>query len=77
MPDLEDEGPAVEEIARLQAREAQINAVEGVVRDYHFALDTRQHGGIAAHKAIEAIMTALGMPWVAHAELRRREKKPG
>jgi len=55
----------------------RLGAVQTAIRDYHYALDTRQHGGIAAHKAVEAIMQALGMPWDQHAELRRRERKPG
>ncbi|WP_313329449.1 hypothetical protein [Comamonas sp.] len=42
------------------------------IRDYHYALDTRQHGGVAAHAAVDAIETALGMPWHQGQEAGRR-----
>lgn len=53
----------------------KLRAIESTIRDYHFALDTRQHPGVSAHKALEAIMAALDMPWVMRAELHRREKR--
>lgn len=62
--------------ANLRVLDEALAAVETAIRDYHFALDTRQHGGQAAHLALQAIMAALDMPWVMHAELRRRERKP-
>ncbi|WP_441280623.1 hypothetical protein [Tardiphaga sp. 862_B3_N1_1] len=42
------------------------------VRDYHYALDTRQHGGVAADKAIKAIERVLDMPWQQGAEAAQR-----
>ena len=54
----------------------KLRAIEAAIRDYHFALDTRQHPGVSAHKALEAIMAALDMPWVMRAELHAREKRP-
>ena len=47
-------------------------AVKQAVRDYHFALDTRQHGGVAAGKALDAIQSALGMHWKQGAESATR-----
>ncbi|KZK32042.1 hypothetical protein A4F85_04840 [Delftia sp. GW456-R20] len=40
-----------------------MDAVLQALRDYHYALDTRKHGGIAASNAIHAIEAALGMEW--------------
>ena len=48
------------------------DAVTQAVRDYHFALDNRQHGGVAAERAIDAIQTALGLHWVQGAEASTR-----
>ncbi|CUA97780.1 hypothetical protein [Comamonas thiooxydans] len=54
--------------AQAEAREAVTQAV----RDYYFALDTRQHGGAAASKALDAIQKALGVNWVQGAEASAR-----
>jgi len=40
-----------------------LDQVRQAVRDYHFALDNRQHGCIAADAAINSIETALDMHW--------------
>lgn len=57
---------------------AELAAVIHAIRDYHLALDQREHGGVAAHKAIEAIQTALNMPWTQGAEAARRAtQQPG
>lgn len=47
--------------------------VETAIRDFHFALDSRQHGDVAAHKALSAIQQALGMEWRQGEEKKRRE----
>lgn len=36
---------------------------------YHHALDTRQHGGVAASNLIDSVEGALGKPWVQGATL--------
>lgn len=46
-----------------QAQADALDAVKQAVRDYHFALDTRQHGGVAAGQALDAIQGALDMHW--------------
>ena len=48
--------------------------IKQAIRDYYFALDTRQHGDIAAHKAFSAIQEALGMEWTQGAEAKRRKR---
>lgn len=58
----------------------QLHAVESAIRDYHFALDSRQHGGVAQDKAFNAICQAMGMEWKqgveAAARARLGEKDP-
>lgn len=53
------------------------DAIQQAIRDYHYALDTRQHGGAAADRAFTAIREALGMGWVQGAEARRRASPGG
>ena len=62
-------------LVNVHAPQAQADARDAVsqaVRDYHFALDTRQHGGVAAGKALGAIQEALGLNWVQGAEASAR-----
>lgn len=49
-----------------------LDAVRQALRDYHYALDTRKHGGVAAGNAIHAIEAALGMEWNQGAEAAAR-----
>ena len=58
-------------VAVVEERERIMSAIH----DYHFALDERRHGGIAAELAIGAIQQILTMPWVQGAEQKRREEK--
>ena len=55
-----------------QAQADARDAVTQAVRDYYFALDTRQHGGAAASTALDAIQKALGLNWVQGAEASAR-----
>jgi hypothetical protein len=48
------------------------DAVRQAIRDYHFALDNRQHGGVAADQALKAIEVALGTHWVQGKERAAR-----
>lgn len=41
----------------------QLEKVRAAIRDYHYALDTRQHGGVAQDRAFNAICVALNMSW--------------
>lgn len=65
--------------AQLSPQQAQpadaMEPVRQAVRDYHYALDDRQHGGVAAHKAIYAIEEALGMHWKQGLEASLRADK--
>ena len=47
--------------------------IEAAIRDYHYALDMRQHGGVAQDKAIKAIESALNLHWRQGEELARRK----
>ena len=46
--------------------------VETAIRDYYFALDSREHGGVAQDRAFRAIQEAMGMRWVQGEEAGRR-----
>jgi hypothetical protein len=62
-------------LARLSDAQASIQALEAVkqaIRDYHYALDTRQHGGVAQDRAFSAICSAMGMHWVSGNEKEYR-----
>lgn len=48
--------------------------IRAAIQDYHFALDSRAHGGIAQNRAFNAICEALGMHWEQGKELQRRAK---
>ncbi|MEQ6473876.1 Lar family restriction alleviation protein [Comamonas thiooxydans] len=57
--------------ARLAGMYTQ-DAVTQAVRDYYFALDTHQHGGVAAGVALGAIQKVLNLNWVQGAEASTR-----
>lgn len=50
--------------------------VRDAITGYHLALDERQHGGVAANAALDAIQDALGMQWVQGAALAAKEAHP-
>lgn len=54
---------------------ATLHLIEQAIRDYHFALDNREHGGVAAGKAIDAIEELLGRPWRQGEETALRSLK--
>lgn len=58
-----------------QAVARALEPIQQAIRDYHYALDTRQHGGVAQGKAVGAIEEALGMPWKRGEELVARTPK--
>lgn len=63
--------PAPEAAPAAPAVDA-LDAVRQAVRDYHYDLDMRRHGDIAACNAIDAIQAALGMAWTQGAEAAAR-----
>jgi len=65
------------ELAAAQADVARLQGVAQAIRDYHFALDTRQHGGVAQDKAFNAISQAMDMHWVQGAEAAARAAQKG
>ena len=50
--------------------------IVSAIRDYHDALDKREHGGNAAYLALTQIQNILDMPWVQGTERKQREEKP-
>lgn len=58
-----------QESDRLLAR------IRAEIRDYHHALDRREHGGLAQERALNAIQNILGMPWRQGDETARREDR--
>ncbi len=63
-----------EHIAVAEALEQLVatDLVRQAIRDYHFALDCRVHGILAADKALKAIEDALGTHWVQGSEIAER-----
>ncbi|HEX8894402.1 MAG TPA: hypothetical protein VF783_13820 [Terriglobales bacterium] len=49
-----------------------LQMIRTAIRDYHFALDMRQHGGVAQDRAFHVICGALGMYWTQGEEAGRR-----
>lgn len=47
-------------------------AIIAAIRDYYFALDSRQHGGVAESAAFSRIEEVLGMQWIPGEEKVRR-----
>lgn len=56
---------------------ARLQGIAQAIRDYHFALDTRQHGGVAQDKAFSSIVNVMGMHWVQGAEAAARAAQEG
>lgn len=52
----------------------QLERIETAIKDYHYALDTRQHGGVAADRVVKIVETTLGLPWERGLEERSRAK---
>lgn len=56
----------------LTTEPPQLVAIRQAIRDYHYALDTRQHGVVAADTALGKVSDALGMQWVQGKEAATR-----
>jgi hypothetical protein len=53
-------------------RLALAERIATALRDYHYALDMRQHGGVAANQALVAIQQAMELPWIMGKEKTKR-----
>lgn len=53
---------------------ARLAKIMQAIRDYHFALDNREHGGVAMARAWNAICDVLNMDWVQGAESAARKQ---
>jgi hypothetical protein len=70
---LSDAQAALQALAAEKDSEiAALKAIKQAISDYHYALDTRQHGGVAQDRAFSAICNALDMHWTSGAEKSRR-----
>jgi hypothetical protein len=56
--------------SELHEKRVHCDAVESALREYHHALDTRQHAGVAADKMVKSVESALGKPWKQGATLQ-------
>lgn len=61
------------ELQASRPPEVILAEIKGHIRDYYYALDTREHGGVAQSKAFEAIQQAMGMVWNQGVEKKSRE----
>lgn len=59
-------------VPRVLEDAARLEQIADAIRDYHYALDTRQHAGIAITSAFETISVAMGMSWAQGIEATRR-----
>ena len=64
--------PRASRVPRVLEDAARLEQIADAIRDYHYALDTRQHAGIAITSAFETISTAMGMSWAQGIEATRR-----
>jgi hypothetical protein len=59
-------------VAEAQPDAARLEKIRQAIRDYHYALDKRLHGGVAQSAAYRAIESAMEMPWTQGAEAAAR-----
>jgi hypothetical protein len=57
---------------QVEQPQVALKEVCQAIADYHFELDSRQHGEVAKDRAFNAICKALGAHWEPGAELKRR-----
>lgn len=55
--------------------DTKLKQIEQALRDYHLALDLREHGGSAAHHFVDRCQKILEMPWKQGEEETRRAKR--
>jgi hypothetical protein len=53
----------------------KLEEIEKAIRDYHYALDTRQHGGVAQDVAFNKISQIMGIYWQQGKEYELRKKE--
>lgn len=69
---IEDVLEAVEYSLTPSSDVRALEEIRQVIKDYHFALDNRVHGGVAQDVAFAKICKALDIPWVQGQELKSR-----
>jgi hypothetical protein len=55
-----------------EAASRLLSEVGAKLSDYHFALDSRQHGGAAANALASQLETVLARPWAPGQEAKKR-----
>jgi hypothetical protein len=53
--------------------ETQLEGIKEALTEYHHALDTREHGGLAADHFVRVVQKILNMPWVQGATLKEKK----
>lgn len=66
--------PAAQAADSVLEDAARLAKIMQAIRDYHFALDNREHGGVAMARAWNAICDVLNMDWVQGAESAARKQ---
>lgn len=54
---------AVKHLGETTEATSQLDSLRNAVNQYHKALNNREHGGVASHKAVEEIQKILNMSW--------------
>jgi hypothetical protein len=52
----------------------KIQQIEAALRNYHYELDTRQHGGAAQNRAFNLIEDIMDIHWRQGKEFNRRKE---
>lgn len=55
---------------------AKLSRIASAIRDYHYSLDMRKHGGLAESTAFNAVCETMGMHWQQGAEAEARKEGP-
>lgn len=69
---MEHRERSLEEVAKGKAEEGESGVpfiglgdkVRDILKEYHAALDNREHGDVAADRVVKKLQTLLNMPWV-------------
>lgn len=73
-PVIDKTAPTAQAADSVLEDAAQLAKITQAIRDYHFALDNREHGGVAMARAWNAICDVLNMDWVQGAESAARKQ---
>lgn len=58
----------LKENRELKEQARLLEEIRQAVRIYHQKLDTRQHGGVAAHALVDSVLSTLNAQWTFNAD---------